>query len=209
VKATVFLAASLAIGVWSIPRLFAQAARLRNEGVLLACGLAFGLLLAWLADAVGLAAIVGAFAAGLILEDMHYRNFVSRGEKNLRELISPIAGFIVPVFFVMAGMRTDLSAFALSGTIGLAAALTVAAILGKQACSLGVVGRGYDRLSIGIGMVPRGEVGLIFADMGASLMFDGRPVLAGPVFSAVVVMVVLTTMLAPPALKWSLSRKNR
>jgi Kef-type K+ transport system membrane component KefB len=189
--------------------LFAQAARLRNEGVLLACGLAFGLLLAWLADAVGLAAIVGAFAAGLILEDMHYRNFVSRGEKNLRELISPIAGFIVPVFFVMAGMRTDLSAFALSGTIGLAAALTVAAILGKQACSLGVVGRGYDRLSIGIGMVPRGEVGLIFADMGASLMFDGRPVLAGPVFSAVVVMVVLTTMLAPPALKWSLSRKNR
>ena len=209
VKATLFLVVSLAIGVWASPRLFSLASRLRSRGVLLACGLSFCLALSWLADAVGLASIVGAFAAGLILEDLHYRDFVGRGEHNLEELVSPIASFLVPVFFVLMGMRTDLRSFVQPGTAGLALALTGAAILGKQACSLGAIGKGIDRLSVGIGMVPRGEVGLIFANIGLTLLLNGQPVIDSATFSAVVVMVILTTMLTPPALQWSLNRASR
>ena len=92
------------------------------------------------------------------------------------------------------GVRTDLRAFTQPGVLGLAAALTVAAIAGKQLCSLGVTGRpGLDRLSIGIGMIPRGEVGLIFANIGMTLMIAGEPVVNQNVFSAVVVMVIATT----------------
>jgi len=90
--------------------------------------------------------------------------------------------------------------------LALAGLLTVAAILGKQACSLGAFGRSFDRLSIGIGMIPRGEVGLIFANVGLGLSVAGRPVLDQSVFSAIVVVVILTTIATPPALKWSLGR---
>jgi Kef-type K+ transport system membrane component KefB len=89
-----------------------------------------------------------------------------------------------------------------------AALLTVAAIVGKQVCSLGVLGRGYDRLSIGIGMIPRGEVGLIFANVGLGLTIGGTPAIAPTTYSAIVVMVMITTMVTPPALKWSLARKG-
>jgi len=91
--------------------------------------------------------------------------------------------------------------------MGLAVALTVAAIAGKQACSLGVIGRGIDRLSIGIGMIPRGEVGLIFADVGLKLMHGSQPIVTVPTFSSVVIMIIVTTLVTPPALKWSLSRR--
>jgi Kef-type K+ transport system membrane component KefB len=83
----------------------------------------------------------------------------------------------VPVFFVIMGMRVDLTAFARMDVLGLAALLTIAAIVGKQACSLGAIGRGVDRLSIGIGMIPRGEVGLIFASIGLGLTIAGKPVI--------------------------------
>jgi Kef-type K+ transport system membrane component KefB len=86
--------------------------------------------------------------------------------------------------------------------------LTIAAIIGKQACSLGCLGGKLDAISIGIGMVPRGEVGLIFASVGASLMLAGKPVVDTGTFSAVVIMVVITTLMTPPALKWSLSRNR-
>ena len=105
-------------------------------------------------------------------------------------------------------MRTELQSFAQPGVLGLAAALTFVAILGKQACSLGVIGKRVDRLTVGIGMVPRGEVGLIFANIGLALSVAGRRIIDGPTFSAVVVMVIVTTMVTPPALKWSLGRKR-
>jgi Kef-type K+ transport system membrane component KefB len=206
-KATGFLVGALVLGVWLSPKLFALASKLRARGVLLALGLGFCFSLAWLADAIGLAAIVGAFAAGLILEDIHYRDFVARGEQGLEELVHPVSAFLVPVFFVLMGMRTDLRSFAEPGVLGLAAALTLAAILGKQACSLGVLGRGVDRLTVGLGMIPRGEVGLIFANIGLALTLGGRPVIEKSIFSAVVVMVIVTTMVTPPALKWSLGRR--
>jgi Kef-type K+ transport system membrane component KefB len=90
--------------------------------------------------------------------------------------------------------------------LGFAAVLTAAAIIGKQACSLGVVQRGLNRLAVGIGMIPRGEVGLIFAGIGATLFVAGERVISPPTYSAVVIMVIITTLLTPPLLKWALTR---
>ena len=208
VKATVFLLGALVLGAYLSPSLFSFASKLEAGGVLLAVGLAFCFVLAWSADAIGLAPIVGAFAAGLVLEDLHQRDFVDRGEHALEHLIEPIAAFLVPVFFVLMGVRTELRVFAAPGVLGLAAALTVAAIIGKQICAFGVVGKGLDRLSVGIGMIPRGEIGLIFANMGLTLVVDGQSVVDRSVFSAVVVMVIATTVMTPPALKWSFERSK-
>jgi len=155
----------------------------------------------------GLAPIVGAFAAGLILENAHYKGFLDKGESALEESIQPISAFLVPVFFVLMGMHTDLRAFADPAVLGLAAALTIAAILGKQACSLGVRG-GADRLAIGIGMIPRGEVGLIFAGIGLTLSVHGEKIVDAAIYSAIVIMVIVTTLVTPPALKWSLARRR-
>jgi Kef-type K+ transport system membrane component KefB len=166
------------------------------------------LLLSWLAAAVGLAPIVGAYAAGLILEPAHYRDFTDRGVPKLEELVRPIAAFLVPVFFVVVGMRVDLSTLARGDVLGLAAALTLAAVVGKQLCSLGALGAPLDRLSIGIGMIPRGEVGLIFANIGLGLKVGGERIIDPAIYAALVVMVMLTTLVTPPALKWSLGRSR-
>lgn len=208
-KAVLFLAGALVIGTRLSARLFGIASRLAGRGVLLALGLAWCFLLSWVSNLIGLAAIVGAFAAGLVLEQVHYQAFVSRGEHELEELIRPISAFLAPVFFVLMGIRTELKSFAAPGVIGLSLALTVAAIIGKQACSLGVWRRGVDKLTVGIGMVPRGEVGLIFANIGLGLKMDGHPVVDENTFSALVVMVILTTLVTPFALKASLSRKKK
>jgi Kef-type K+ transport system membrane component KefB len=206
IKAIVFLVGSLTVGLYLSPRILRAAAALRSGGVLLAAGLAWCFFLAWLANAIGLAPIVGAFAAGLILESWHSQMFVARGETALPELVHPISGFLVPVFFVVMGARADLRAFSDPAIMGLAAALTIAAIAGKQACSLAVMGRGVDRLSVGIGMVPRGEVGLIFANIGLALSVKGERIIEASTYSALVVMIIVTTMITPPALKWSFSR---
>ena len=204
--ATAFLGGSLVIGSVVSRRLFAMASLLQVRGVLVTISLSLCFLLAWAASLMGLAPIIGAFAAGLILEDVHFKDFVSRGERPLDELLRPISDVLVPIFFVMMGLQTDLSAFAMPSALGLAALLTVAAIIGKQICALGVLTPGVNRLAVGIGMIPRGEVGLIFAGVGARLSLDGAPVIAPAVFSAIVVMVAVTTMVTPVALKWSLSR---
>jgi Kef-type K+ transport system membrane component KefB len=205
-KAAIFLIGSLSLGVLISPKLFWLASKLRAQGALLATGLSLCFLLSWLANKIGLAPIVGAFAAGLILEDLHSQTFVIRGERSLEDLIHPISSFLVPVFFVLMGMRTDLKSFTHPGVLVLACALTVAAIVGKQACSLGVIGKEIDRLTVGIGMIPRGEVGLIFANIGLTLMIGGQRIIDQATFTAVVVMVIFTTMLTPPALKWSMGR---
>jgi Kef-type K+ transport system membrane component KefB len=205
-KATLFLFGAVALGLVISPRLFSLTARLRGHGVLLATALVFCFGLSYLAAAIGLAAIVGAYAAGLILEDVHYRDFTERGERGLEELLQPIAVLLVPVFFVLMGMRVDLSAFGRADVLGFAALLTLAAILGKQACALGALGGRLDRLSIGLGMIPRGEVGLIFANIGLALTVRGEPLVDAGMYAAVVIMVVVTTMATPPALRWSLAR---
>jgi Kef-type K+ transport system membrane component KefB len=202
-----FLVGSLMLGLWLSPRVFRAAYGLRSQGVLLALSLAFCFALSYAANAIGLAPIVGAFAAGLILERVHYQDFITRDEHELETLIHPITGFLVPVFFVIMGMRTDLNAFVQPGVLTLAAAVTGVAIVGKLACSFGVSSRLADRLTIGLGMIPRGEVGLIFANIGLGLKIGDRPVVSPAEFSALVVMVILTTMVTPPLLKWSLARR--
>ncbi len=209
VTALAFLGGALALGVAVSPRLFRFASRLRGRGVLLTTAVVFCFVLAALAAGVGLAPIVGAYAAGLILEDVHFRDFTERGEHRLEELVEPVAAVLVPVFFVLMGMRVELAAFARADVLGLAALLTAAAILGKQACALGAFGGGLDRLSVGIGMIPRGEVGLIFASIGTTLRIGTERIIDAGVFSAVVIMVIVTTMATPPALKWSLARRER
>jgi Kef-type K+ transport system membrane component KefB len=206
VKATVFLVGALWLGVSLAPRAFALAATLRTGGVLLSIGLSFCFLLSWLAARIELAPIVGAFAAGLILENVHYRDFVNRGERPLEDLLRPLTDFLAPIFFVLMGLQTDLTTLAQPGAISLAAALIVAAIVGKQLCSLGVRTPDANRLAIGIGMIPRGEVGLIFANVGAGLTLNGSPIVDGRTFSALVLMVIVTTLVTPPAFRWSVRR---
>jgi Kef-type K+ transport system membrane component KefB len=206
-KAVAFLFGALLLGVYVSPRVFGLASRLSGGGVLLATALVFCFALAYTASIIGLAPIVGAYAAGLILEDAHFRPFASRGELQLEQLVHPLSTFLVPVFFVLMGMHVDLAAFARTDVLGLAALLTAAAIVGKQACSIGAIGRPLDRLSIGIGMIPRGEVGLIFANIGLGLTLAGERIVDEGIFSAVVIMVIVTTMSTPPLLKWSMARR--
>jgi Kef-type K+ transport system membrane component KefB len=206
-KALVFLFGALSLGVVFSPRLFSFASRLRGRGVLLATALVFCFTLAWLASAIGLAPIVGAYAAGLILEDVHYRELAAKEEWQLEDLIRPISAFLVPVFFVLMGMQVDLRALMRPEILGLAGALTLAAVLGKQACALGALGAKLDWLSIGIGMMPRGEVGLIFANIGLTLVVGGEHIVDSATYTAVVIMVMLTTLITPPLLKWSLGRE--
>jgi Kef-type K+ transport system membrane component KefB len=207
-ESLLFLVGSLLLGIWLAPRLMRHASRLKGGGVLLAAGLALCFVFSWAADAVGLAAIVGAFAAGLVLEELHYRDFTDRGEHGLEALVEPIVGFLSPIFFVVMGMRTDLRAFASPGAIVLALALTAAAILGKQACALGVLGGGADRLTVGLGMIPRGEVGLIFASIGQQLVVGGEPVVSSDGFAALVMMVIVTTLVTPPLLAWRIRSRQ-
>ena len=207
-KAALFLGAALALGVAVTRRLFHWVSRLRGRGVLLSSALVFCFLMAYLASLIGLAPIVGAYAAGVILEELHFRDFKERTEHRLEDLVAPVASLLVPMFFVLMGMRVDLAAFARVEVLGLAAALTVVAIVGKQACSLGAYG-GLDRVSVGIGMIPRGEVGLIFAGIGLTLTLGSERIVDEAIYSAVVIMVIVTTMVTPPALKWSLNRGAR
>jgi Kef-type K+ transport system membrane component KefB len=212
-KALLFFVGAFAVGLYVAPPIFRGAGRLETRGVLLTLAIAFCFLLSWMAGKVGLAPIVGAFASGLVLEEVHFKKFHERGERTLQELITPVTTIFVPIFFVLMGMKVDLRAFANPAIIGFAVMLTLAAVLGKQICSLAVAERGLNRLAIGLGMVPRGEVGLIVAGIGATLMLPDAmgvpvPVVNAATFGAVVIMVFVTTLVTPPALKWSLARKK-
>ena len=212
-KSFAFLIGSIAIGLLLMPRMLRGAGRLETRGVLLTLAISFCLVMAWVAAKVGLAPIVGAFAAGLILDEVHYQPSGGRTERDLHDLLQPVSTVLVPIFFVLMGLKVDLRLFARMDILGLAFALTVAAIAGKQICALGVVERGINRLAIGLGMIPRGEVGLIFAGIGATLMLPSasgvsEPVISSAIFGAVVIMVIITTLITPIALKWALGRKR-
>lgn len=206
-KALLFLGGAVGLGVALTPWLYRQAARLRGTGVLLGVSLAFCFLLSWAAAYMGLAPIVGAFAAGLVLESAVYQPFLDRGEAQLEELIHPVVAFLGPIFFVLMGVRVDLSTFWEGGALGLAAALTVAAVVGKLAAGLGVLDRSIRRLPVALGMAPRGEVGLIFANIGASLTIGGQRVIEPATYTAVVIVVIVTTLLTPFALSFSMRRR--
>ncbi len=158
-KASLFLILAVVVGRFWSQRVFSYAARLQVSGALLGICVCFCFGLATVAGLAGLAPIVGAFAAGVVLEEVHYQPFLERGERTVQELLFPLTTLVVPVFFVLMGFRVDLRSFASVAVLGFAGLITLAAVIGKQVCALGVLERGVDRLVIGVGMIPRGEVG--------------------------------------------------
>ncbi|MGH7740833.1 MAG: cation:proton antiporter, partial [Candidatus Eiseniibacteriota bacterium] len=208
-KAVGFLVAAVVAGRWISRRVILIVARFQIQGLLssLALGTCFGL--SWLAGTFGLAPIVGAFAAGLVLESGAVEPLRSRDldHRTVAQRIEPLSSFLTPVFFVLMGMRVDLAAFSRPGVLGFAVLLTLAAVIGKQVCALGVLEKGVDRLAVGFGMIPRGEVGLIFAGIGAGLSIAGERVVDDQLYAAVVFMVAITTLIAPPLLAWRLRLK--
>lgn len=166
----------------------------------------FVMVLAWMANVAGLATIIGAFAAGVVLHDSYFlKNANSQGGRpvSVRELIMPLEVILVPIFFILMGIQVKLESFLSWPVVVLAVGLLVAAIIGKLACGLGAKSPA-DKLVIGIGMLPRGEVGLVFAAIGRTL-----GVIDDSIFSAIVLMVIVTTLAAPPALKLALARQIR
>lgn len=162
--------------------------------------LALAFLMAAFTNYIGLAAIVGAFAAGLIVSNEHFDDDAEKSPTT-QDLIGPIQSLFAPVFFVLMGMQVNLESFLHVETLLLATVFTIAAIAGKLISGF-VAGRGINRLAVGLGMIPRGEVGLIFASIG-----KGLGVVDDAVFSAIVIMVVITTLITPSLLKWSLEKQ--
>jgi len=206
VKATLFLVAAIVLGRFVHLNAVRFGTRFRVPGVPVVIACSFCFTLAALAGEIGLAPIVGAFAAGLVLEPSDYEVYQQRGELPIDKLIRPMATVLTPVFFVMMGLRVDLRAFTAVDILGFAVVVTLAAIAGKQMCSLGVLQKGVDRIVVGVGMIPRGEVGLIFTGMGARMAVHGEPVFSASTVSAMIFMVMVTTLITPPVLKVLLAR---
>jgi Kef-type K+ transport system membrane component KefB len=163
----------------------------------------FVMVLAWLANLVGLATIIGAFAAGLILNDSFFKYCGIPEEErsvSIKSLIMPLEVILVPIFFVLMGIQVKLETFMDTHVLFMAGGLLVAAIVGKLVCGY-AARKGVNRLSVGLGMMPRGEVGLIFVAIGKSL-----GVINDALFSAIVLMVIITTLISPPLLKLALAR---
>jgi Kef-type K+ transport system membrane component KefB len=165
----------------------------------------FVMLLAWMANLAGLATIIGAFAAGIVLHDSYFREHAGEKEErvvSIRELIMPLEVILVPIFFILIGIQVKLETFFSWPVVTLAGGLLIAAIVGKLLCGLGSFQPG-SRWVIGIGMIPRGEVGLVFAAIGRTL-----GVIDDSIFAAIALMVIVTTVIAPPWLKLALSRQE-
>ena len=191
-KAVVFLVAAVLLGVRLAPSLVGCVGRLRARGALIVYSVVFAVALAAVADLIGLATIIGAFAAGLVLATTERR-------AHIEERIKPVADLLVPVFFVTVGMKVQpaaLNPFAEGAQFGVAMLLMGFAVASKLAAGLAVYERGVRRWPVAVGMVPRGEVGLIFAGAGLA-----AGVVAENLYSALIVVVMLTTFAAPPWLK--------
>ena len=206
-KTVGFLILAILLGVKFSPAWFRRAAQMRASGALLIVALSFCFFVSWAASAIGMAALVGAFAAGLVLEEAHSEIFVQRGEPSLGELLKPMVSFLVPVFFVLVGFRIHASVFASPTLLILSVTLALAAIAGKLACAAGVLKHGVRKLTVAIGMIPRGEVTLVFAALGSTLHVGQSALLDERGYSALVTVVILTTIVTPSALKWSLGLK--
>jgi Kef-type K+ transport system membrane component KefB len=189
-----FLVAAVLAGRFIMPRVFDRVVRMRVRFVLLVFSIAFALALAAIAAVAGSALIIGAFAAGLILSGTNQFDTIERE-------VRPVASIFTPIFFVSVGASMDLRLLLPGspggpGTLAIAAVLTVLAVLGKLAAGWAAPWARVRRLVVGVGMVPRGEVGLIFADIGRR-----SGILGNEVFGAVLLMVMVTTFVAPPGLK--------
>ena len=203
-KAAGFLIGAVWLGRWLTPQILRIAGLLRVHGMLVVTLFVFCFALAWLAGLAGLDPIIGAFAAGLILDEKEYKAAVPSGERAIEDMVFPWSAMLVPIFFVMMGFQVNVQDFLNPSVLALAGGITLAAVLGKQACRLGVVEQGAQRRIVGFGMIPRGEVSLIFATVGRGLMIGGRPVVDSASYGAILGMVIITTLATPPLLSWSL-----
>jgi Kef-type K+ transport system membrane component KefB len=222
VKAFAFLAGAIVLGQLLAPRLGrALSAIHTGHGMKFTAAIAFCLVMAYLADAIGLAPIIGSFAAGLVLDPVHFRHFNDpqvvqdvrdfaettptpakskllaildrHAERHVEELIEPLGWFLVPLFFVLTGMSVRLEPLFDLKVLGIALAITAAAFAGKVVA--GLVAGPVNKSMVGWGMVPRGEVGLIFAATG-----QGLGIVSDELFSVIVIVVILSTLLTPPIL---------
>jgi len=189
-----FLVIAVLVGRFAVPRLFDLVVRMRVRYVLLVFAVAFALGLSAVAAVAGSALIIGAFAAGIILSGTNQFDTIERE-------VRPVASIFAPIFFVSVGASVNLSLLdptqeGSAGLLGIAGALIVLAIGGKIAAGWAAPWVPFRRIVVGVGMVPRGEVGLIFADIGRR-----SGVLNEAVFGAVLLMIMVTTFVAPPALK--------
>ncbi len=196
ISASSFLIGAIVLGNVFNKTFVAIANKLKTRGELVIPAFIFAFVMAYIAAVIQLEAILGAFAAGLVLEETDKR-------KDLQRQICPIADMLVPIFFVTVGAKTDLGVLnpaIPSNQEGLIMAtfLIIVAILGKVITGFSVFGQPeINRLAIGVGMIPRGEVGLVFAGVGAA-----SGALSKPLGAAIIMMVILTTFLAPPLLRF-------
>ena len=198
-KAFGFLFAAIIIGNLISKRLFNLVEKMRVRGVLLLSALSFAFIFAFLASLVGLAPIVGAFAAGLVLANTNQF-------KSIEERLKPVSDFFTPIFFIMVGAAVDVSVFnpfvkENIPILLIALTLFIVAVVGKLVSGFAVLQKGIKKSVVAVGMIPRGEVGLIFAQMGLTY-----GIFTSELFSAVTVMVMLTTFIAPPLLKIMFAR---
>jgi Kef-type K+ transport system membrane component KefB len=189
-----FLVVAVLVGRFLAPRLFDIIVRMRVRYVLLVAAIAFALGLSALADVAGSALIIGAFAAGIVLSGTNQFDTIEREVK-------PVASIFTPIFFVSVGASVNLrlldpTAPGSRGTLAVALVLIVLAVVGKVVAGWAAPWTPMRRIVVGVGMVPRGEVGLIFADLGRR-----SGVVGNEVFGAILLMIMVTTFIAPPALK--------
>ncbi|MDP1820541.1 MAG: cation:proton antiporter [Acidimicrobiales bacterium] len=188
--ALLFLVVGGLVGLRVAPPLFAAIERVsRSTGTLVALALAFTLAFAELADLAKLAPIVGAFVAGIALTR-------TRESPRIRRELGPVGHLFIPVFFLQIGIDADVGRFFDGRVLLDAGILLVAAVVGKLLSPLGAIGAAGDKPLIGLGMLPRGEVGLIFATLGLQ-----NGVLGEDLYAALLLVVLVTTLVAPQLLK--------
>ena len=194
-----FLVLAVILGGMIVPRLFRLIDRLKVRGAVVTLAIGLTLALAAAADLAGSALIIGAFAAGLVMRDSdQLHTVVNEG--------GPVAGLLAPIFFVTVGAGANIRLLdpRVPGAVpilSLAVALTLIAVVGKIVSGWAAPWHPFRRLAVGVGMVPRGEVGLIFADMGRR-----TGLLDAASFSAILIVVMATTFIAPLWLKPLLRR---
>jgi Kef-type K+ transport system membrane component KefB len=227
-KAILFLVGAVILGQLLAPRLGALLSKIHTgTGMKFTLAISFGLTTAYLGEQIGLAPIVGAFAAGLVLDPVHFRFFEEpeiadeirqslhdappglqkrvstvlerHADRHVEDIIEPLGHFLAPIFFVITGMAVRLETLFNLPILLVALGVTLAAFVGKIAA--GLVAGPVNKSIVGWGMIPRGEVGLIFAATGRAI-----GVVNDEVFSIIVIMVILSTLLPPPILTYLLKR---
>jgi Kef-type K+ transport system membrane component KefB len=210
VVAAAFLAGAIALGRLVAPRVVDMLVRRNTRSLLVVGATCLALLLGVAAHAAGSAPIIGAFAAGVVLAG-------ARRSATLHELMQPVVDVFTPIFFVVVGAAVDLAVLDPRGASGRRAIVVVlvlltCAIAGKLVSGLGVIDGKSDRMIVGVGMIPRGEVGLVFAQAGAALVLPTAlgpaPLLDPPLYASLALVVMLTTLIAPPLLRRAIARRD-